>query len=579
MIPERCIYKMNILFKFYLVMIYFFILILSFCSLPDYRYNFSESSVTEELTDRKTLLIYPFKNTGTPKFSHFSDGITESLINDLYMVKGIGVISQEDRKKALKELAYKQTLGLEESDINKIATLTGADLFLTGSFSVEDKKIRMIARLIDAKTGSIIKSIKVDGLVEDIFSLQDSLALQLVTSSAKISKEEINFLKDKNTYSESTFDFFAKGLEIEDSNPKMALDFYKKSLNIQPEYLAALDKASFVSIILDQPSESLKYFNLAQKAREKKGMNQTSSNYKSFERYGDIYYNKENYDKALEFYNLAKITKEKIGFQRTSDYCNTISNIGNVYFSKGNTQKALDHFNKAQSLRKILKLENTPAFAITLNNIGNIYKSKGDFKNSLEYYKNAQEKREKLGLQNSSGYASILGNMGMVYNSLGNREKALDYYTKAQSIREKLGLQNTIGYASTLGNIGNLYNAEKKFDLALTFYGKSQTIRETLKNQISPGYATNLNNMGSIYSSLGNFKKAKEFYLQAQAIREKLSLQTTLEYSTTLANIGNVYEYEGDYKKAETYYIKAKIIKDELENKKIETKTIDTSDS
>ncbi len=70
------------------------------------------------------------------------------------MIKGIGVISQEDRKKALKELAYKQALGLEESDISKIASLTGADLFLAGSYSVDDKKIRMIARLIDAKTGS-----------------------------------------------------------------------------------------------------------------------------------------------------------------------------------------------------------------------------------------------------------------------------------------------------------------------------------------------------------------------------------------------------------------------------------------
>ena len=213
-------------------MIYLILIVFTFCNIPDIKYNFSEYLLKDQINKRKTMLIYPIKNTSSPQYSYYSEGITESIIHDLSMLRGIGVISQEDRKKALKELAYKQAMGLEESEVSKIAILTGADLFLMGSYSVESGQIRIIARVIDASSGVIIKSIKIDGLVKDIFTLQDNLTQTLLSTTGEPSNDDLAFLNNKPKHSDKAFETFSKGLEIEEANPKGALDYYKKSLTI-----------------------------------------------------------------------------------------------------------------------------------------------------------------------------------------------------------------------------------------------------------------------------------------------------------------------------------------------------------
>ena len=554
-------------------MMHLILILFTFCSLPDIRYSFFDTDLKNE-NNRKTILIYPFKNTGTSKFSFYSEGITESVISDLSMIKGVAVISQEDRKKAIKELAYRQTMGLDDSDISKIANLTGADYFLSGSYSVEGDMIRIIGRLVQTSSGIILKSIKIDGLTKNIFKLQDNLALDLINSTAKLNADEINLFKNKPEYSGTAYEYFSKGLEKEDSSPLEALDLYKKSLNIEGNYLHALLRAGAVSLTLDQISESTIYFNKAKSLREKMGLN-SNPDYINYTQIGNIYFNKGNYDRALENFNIDKNLKEKNGMMNSLDYANTLSNIAIVLYSKGEYDKSIDYFNKSQSIREDLGKRSTNSYAMTLNNLGNVYKSAGKQNKALEYYNNAQILREKLGFQNTSGYATTLGNMGIIYNSKGEQQKALDYYNNAQILREKLGLQNTSGYATTLGNIANLFSSKKNYEKALEFYTKSQLIRDGLKQQNSSGYASTLNNIGSVYSSKGEYLKAKDIYTKAQSIRDKLGLQNTADYAITLYNLGNVFENLGQSEKAKELYLNSKLIRDRIGILESEKNSID----
>ncbi len=434
-----------------------------------------------EIEKIKTILISPFKNIGNPKYSYYSEGITESVVNDLTLVKGINVISQEDRKKALKELAYKQAIGLDDKDISKVANVTGADLFLTGSYSVEKDSIRILARLIDSNTGITIKSIKIDGLTKDIFTLQDNLALDLIELTGKISPEEKGFIQNKPIYSDKAFELFSKGLEIEESNPKSALDFYKNAIKIQSNYIDAISKAGNVSLLLNEVSESLKY--------------------------------------------LERVTalKEKMGIQNTPDFGITLLKIGNAYKLKGDYENSLVYYNKSKELSEKLGLKNSPIYASTLNNIGNVYKDKGDNDTALEYYNKTKALRDKLNLSKTSGYASTLNNIGYILSNKGKYDTSLDYYYKTQGLRETLGLEMTSGYATTMNNIGSVFSIKKEYDKAIEYYIKAKSIREKLSQENTLEYVTILNNLGTAFENKKDTKNAKEFYDKAGSIKSKLS--------------------------------------------------------
>ena len=75
-------------------MIYFILILFSFCNIPDIKYNFSEYITKEQINKRKTLLIYPIKNTSSSQYSFYSEGITESIIHDLSMLKRLKSITK-----------------------------------------------------------------------------------------------------------------------------------------------------------------------------------------------------------------------------------------------------------------------------------------------------------------------------------------------------------------------------------------------------------------------------------------------------------------------------------------------------
>lgn len=136
------------------------------------------------LADRPlVILVNPFVNKGN-SYSWLSSGITDTVTNDLKIINNITVISQEDRKKALGELKYKQQMG-EDKGL-EVANLKGADLIFTGSYSVNDRFIRIIGRIINPKDGAVERTTKIDGSLDEIFSLQDKVVFNLIQETETI---------------------------------------------------------------------------------------------------------------------------------------------------------------------------------------------------------------------------------------------------------------------------------------------------------------------------------------------------------------------------------------------------------
>ena len=386
-----------------------------------------------------TILVHPFENTGDKEYSWISAGMTDTVITDLTHIKDISVVSNQDRKKAMEEMKFAFSSLAEEDKMIKLGKLTGANVIFTGSYLVSGSRIRVHARLVNVETGKVESSTKIDGTLDGIFDLQDKVVFALMGEAEKINIADIKPVKiseqNKKTIEEkprpsvTAYEWYAKGLEVQYTNPKEALADFKKALDIDPNYTAALMQAGFTAgNTLNLFSEALGYLEKAE--RIFKGGNETNS----------------------------------------VAYADLMTNIGAVYQSKGQLDRALEYDLNSQSGYDRLGLQNTAGYASLMNNIGIVYDNKGQLDRTLEYDLNSQSVYDRLGLQNTAGYANLMMNIGIVYWKKGQLDRALEYYLNSQSIFDRLGLQNTAGYANLVYNTALLYEKKGQSDMAGKYF-------------------------------------------------------------------------------------------------------------
>jgi tetratricopeptide (TPR) repeat protein len=471
---------------------------------------------------KMSILVYPFKNTGDKKYSWVSAGMTDTVITDLQGIEDVTVISDQDRRSAIKEISLGQSGLIADETVVKVGTITGANVIFTGSYSVQGNRIRVIAKLIRVDTGAVEKAIKIDGTIDSIFDVQDRVVVELMGETEKIriadiqpvrfSESDKKRIEEKQKPALSAYEWYAKGLEVQFTDPKKALQFFKNAIDIVPDYIKALLQAGATA------GETLSLF---------------SEGLKFLGRAGEIFQSRNE--------------------NNTSQYANLLMNSGLVYWSKGKLDSALESFMQSKDLMEKLGLQNSSNYAALMMNMGIVYYSKHQLDLALEYYTSSMKIREQLGMQNTSGYAKILANIGLIYWSRGDKASALDFYTRSQDLLVRLGLQNTADYSYLLLNIGNVY-APKEEDRAIEYYMQSKELKEKLGLQDTMRYANLMTNLGNVYHQKGQLDRALEYYRKSKDIREKLGLQNTAGYGRLLYNFALLYEKKGNKGMAGRYY-------------------------
>ncbi|HDP81084.1 MAG TPA: hypothetical protein ENN21_09625, partial [Spirochaetes bacterium] len=94
------------------------------------------------------ILVYPFENIGSPEYSWLSAGMTDSVISDLKKIKGVSVVSDEERRRALGEIELEMRGAFDARAGSRVGILTGADLVFSGNYVVLGGKMRVLCKLI-----------------------------------------------------------------------------------------------------------------------------------------------------------------------------------------------------------------------------------------------------------------------------------------------------------------------------------------------------------------------------------------------------------------------------------------------
>jgi adenylate cyclase len=140
----------------------------------------STSESTEDtsavlLPDKPSIAVLPFANlSGDAEQEYFSDGMTEDLITDLSKISGLFIISRNSvfayKSKTVKPEVISQELGVR--------------YVIEGSVRKAGNRVRITAQLIDGTTNYHMWADRYDGLLDEIFDLQDKVIQQIVAALA-----------------------------------------------------------------------------------------------------------------------------------------------------------------------------------------------------------------------------------------------------------------------------------------------------------------------------------------------------------------------------------------------------------
>jgi TolB-like protein/class 3 adenylate cyclase len=142
-------------------------------------YRIGSGSATEQptippaalpLPDKPSIAVLPFANmSGDPEQEYFADGMVEEIITALSRIRWLFVIARNST------FTYKG----QAIDVKQVGRELGVRYVLEGSVRKAGTRVRITGQLIDALTGTHLWADRFDGSLEDVFDLQDQVALSV----------------------------------------------------------------------------------------------------------------------------------------------------------------------------------------------------------------------------------------------------------------------------------------------------------------------------------------------------------------------------------------------------------------
>jgi len=192
------------------------------------------------LPDKPSIAVLPFTNmSGDPEQEYFADGMVEDIITGLSRFRWLFVIARNS------SFTYKG----RAVDVRLVGRELGVHYLLEGSVRKSTDRIRITGQLIDTSSGTHLWADRFDGLLMEVFGLQDQMTASVVGAIIpRISQAEIERTNRKPTASLHAYDCYMRGLSraYEDSNESVteAEEFFCKAICLDPHYAMAYAAAA-----------------------------------------------------------------------------------------------------------------------------------------------------------------------------------------------------------------------------------------------------------------------------------------------------------------------------------------------
>jgi len=192
------------------------------------------------LPDKPSIAVLPFANmSGDPEQEYFADGMVEEIITALSRIRWLFVIARNS------SFTYRG----QSVDVKQVGRELGVRYVLEGSVRKAGGRVRITAQLIDATIGAHLWADRFDGVLDDVFDIQDKVASTVagvIEPTLRIA--EIRRSVERPTNVLTAYDLYLRALAQaytwEKQGTLAALDLLEQALHHDLNYGSALALAA-----------------------------------------------------------------------------------------------------------------------------------------------------------------------------------------------------------------------------------------------------------------------------------------------------------------------------------------------
>jgi TolB-like protein len=194
--------------------------------------NVTRSPPTLPLPDKPSIAVLPFGDLSEGgRNDYFTDGVVEDITTELSRFSELFVIARNS------SFTYKG----KSIDVREVGRDLGVRYVLEGSVRKVANRVRLTGQLIDAATGAHIWADRFEGVLDDIFALQDRMAEQVVGALApSLERAEIERAKREPPENLNAYDCFLRGMagwhDWTQTSHNSALKLFYQAIELDPKF-------------------------------------------------------------------------------------------------------------------------------------------------------------------------------------------------------------------------------------------------------------------------------------------------------------------------------------------------------
>src|SRR5689334_3535638 len=199
-----------------------------------------DTQKTLPLPDKPSIAVLPFQNmSGDPEQEYFTEGMVEEIITALSRIRWLFVIARNS------SFVYKG----QAINVRQVGRELGVRYIVEGSVRRAGGRVRIAAQLIEAETGSHVWADRFDGSLEDVFDLQDKVALSVAgIIEPALQAAESRRSANRQTNDLTAYDLYLRAIALFYPVTKerlfTALGLLEQAIAIDPSYGLALSWAA-----------------------------------------------------------------------------------------------------------------------------------------------------------------------------------------------------------------------------------------------------------------------------------------------------------------------------------------------
>jgi eukaryotic-like serine/threonine-protein kinase len=400
-------------------------------------------STATDQTGIDSLAVLPFVNdTGDSEMEYVSDGLSESLINNLSQLPGLKVIARSSA------FRYKG----KNANAEEVARALGVKSILTGRVLRYGDNLQISVELVDARDNTHMWGSQYNRRGSDLMAMQQDIAQEISrTLRLKLSSAEQSRVGNLHTANGEAYELYLKGRfywnKRTGESLKKSLEYFNQAIEKDPTYAPAYVGLADAYIVIPffsvgSPQDSYPKAKAAAKraleiddnlAEAHTAMaavlmdydwNLSESN-KEFERAIEL---NPNYPNAHHWYARENLIimgqfEKALAEMRRAQELDPLSliinaNFGKAYFNARRYDEAI------QQLRKTIEIDQT--FFVAHHYLGSAYAMKGDYSDALSEYQKAHQLNEYD--------PHVVALTGRLYAVAGKRAEALATIAQLKSM-------------------------------------------------------------------------------------------------------------------------------------------------